>query len=1028
MMESNANFSARSAAPNPEPATDAGANPTQTIRQRKVNRWRLGWFLAALGLLTAGTLWFCWLQPPAPVELNPTKISWKKWLWQPHEKNPAKRLTTVPDSDLHGAFFTNDLGWVVGDGGVILHTKDGGQTWQWQTNITWPVARPQPIPKSAPKSAPKDGAKKLSSLAGKLFVSRQSLLAANPPLFTQTAYPDFPNQADPKQNSQNSKAPDLKPAENLPENLRPPWEQKTAPAGEPTISKSLTGVYFADEKNGWAVGDGVVLHTTDGGETWTAGSDVTDPYADFSGNQAGWSVGARGTILHSDDGQTWNCRTFNAARLKHGDLEKAGAYSRWPAAMYYLVLLLSLVCLRIGLLKKNEVEMFTPSIADFAVSDRPLTSRDFDALNFGPLAQGLANFLRNKSTTGPLTLAVAGPWGSGKSSIMGLLREKLERQGIRPVWFNAWHHQDEKQLLAALLENIRSQAVPPWYSWRGASFRMKLINRRMQRQWPMLFVGTLFLASFAALLNWLVQDGLSWDAVKAMLAKPDLFSAGKLAVLLTALATGWKMLQGFQAFGLNPAKLLASVTEKAKLSDLGEQTSFRHRFAQEFEDVTAALQPRTMTVFIDDLDRCEPDQVMSVMQSLNFLSSSGECFLIIGMEENAVTNCVAISLKEQFDSQQGHKLDETASVQRRWEYARLWMEKLIQIRIPVPDPSDDQFRALLTGKNPGAEKTTPRNMVVEWASRCWEAVRPALPWAGVLAVILAGFFITGFELEHCPWLKTQLTPKPEAPATAVAWPANSLIQPGGLASVQLTVPEGVPGLALMTNANFGQWFAKQKWNVNLAFAPNLPTNGNQGTGGEGDTNANLAADSPAGTGKTTDGKAVALTLVPGQRHFGGWWLALPFLVVVLVYGWKKIAEILEQRYGDSDDFRRALHRWSDVIQADAGTPRAAKRLINKLRFYAMMSRALKSAKMADIPENVVVAFGVNEHRIRHGVVERDDTLGGLLRAEASLNPGGAIKSIGTDVSELESAFARQPEIFRYLSSTLKTEGGKPKAA
>ena len=59
--------------------------------------------------------------------------------------------------------------------------------------------------------------------------------------------------------------------------------------------------------------------------------------------------------------------------------------------------------------------------------------------------------------------------------------------------------QGKDQKLAALLENIRSQAVPPWYSWRGAAFRMNLMNRRLRREWPMLFVGTLFLASFAAL-------------------------------------------------------------------------------------------------------------------------------------------------------------------------------------------------------------------------------------------------------------------------------------------------------------------------------------------------------------------------------------------------------------------------------------------------------------------------------------------------------------------------------------------------
>jgi len=88
---------------------------------------------------------------------------------------------------------------------------------------------------------------------------------------------------------------------------------------------------------------------------------------------------------------------------------------------------------------------------------------------------------------------------------------------------------------------------------------------------------------------------------------------------------------------------------------------------------------------------------MQVMRALNFLSSSGECFLIVGMEEKAVTNAVAVSLSGQFDVQEGRELPAADRTARRWEYARLWMEKLIQIRVPVPSPDDDQFKALLRG-------------------------------------------------------------------------------------------------------------------------------------------------------------------------------------------------------------------------------------------------------------------------------------------------------------------------------------------
>jgi len=47
---------------------------------------------------------------------------------------------------------------------------------------------------------------------------------------------------------------------------------------------------------------------------------------------------------------------------------------------------------------------------------------------------------------------------------MNLLMADLKEYRFRPVWFNAWHHQKEEHLLASLLENIKSQAIPHWWT------------------------------------------------------------------------------------------------------------------------------------------------------------------------------------------------------------------------------------------------------------------------------------------------------------------------------------------------------------------------------------------------------------------------------------------------------------------------------------------------------------------------------------------------------------------------------------
>jgi photosystem II stability/assembly factor-like uncharacterized protein len=118
------------------------------------------------------------------------------------------------------------------------------------------------------------------------------------------------------------------------------WRQVPAP-----VSVSLTGVFFADDQNGWIVGHGqVVLHSQDGGQTWqrqldgvqaarieleTAQADpnasedqrktaqrlvkegADKPFLDvhFFDAQHGLVVGAYGSIFATaDGGKTWRSR------------------------------------------------------------------------------------------------------------------------------------------------------------------------------------------------------------------------------------------------------------------------------------------------------------------------------------------------------------------------------------------------------------------------------------------------------------------------------------------------------------------------------------------------------------------------------------------------------------------------------------------------------------------------------------------------------------------------------------------------
>lgn len=82
----------------------------------------------------------------------------------------------------------------------------------------------------------------------------------------------------------------------------------------PTTS-TLTGLFFLDEKHGWAVGhDSVILRTTDGGNHWQqvyATPETETPLMDvwFADTLRGYAVGAYGQFMQTaDGGLTWHTR------------------------------------------------------------------------------------------------------------------------------------------------------------------------------------------------------------------------------------------------------------------------------------------------------------------------------------------------------------------------------------------------------------------------------------------------------------------------------------------------------------------------------------------------------------------------------------------------------------------------------------------------------------------------------------------------------------------------------------------------
>src|SRR5262249_49726824 len=147
-----------------------------------------------------------------------------------------------------------------------------------------------------------------------------------------------------------------------------------------------------------------------------------------------------GAIIRSGDGgETW----------------QHPAYQRYPApwlyASWFAIFGVGFLSSRYG--APDAGEEAEGAIAPEMDADAPSLTLADDRLAFRPIVEILARFLRNTGTKPPLTIAIDGEWGTGKTSLMRMLENELHAVGFPTVWFNPWHHQKEDVMLAALVQH-----------------------------------------------------------------------------------------------------------------------------------------------------------------------------------------------------------------------------------------------------------------------------------------------------------------------------------------------------------------------------------------------------------------------------------------------------------------------------------------------------------------------------------------------------------------------------------------------
>lgn len=293
----------------------------------------------------------------------------------------------------------------------------------------------------------------------------------------------------------------------------------------------------------------------------------------------------------------------------------------------------------------------------FGKSDKEVKTIQEDAFGLDKYVNGLKNYILECDT--PTTIAVQGDWGSGKTSMLNMVKEKLG-EDVKPIWFNTWQY---------------------------SKFNMD----------NMLAVSLL-----THLFKALSKDS---GVVLKTNVKTALITLGKVGARVGSYVAGF--------FGVE--KLADDMNEVASAQE-SDIFSIIENLKEEFQNTINEIYKKTggkrVVVFIDDLDRLEPSKAVDLMEVLKLFLDCENCVYVLAIDYGVVTRGISDKYGEDFGKKQGRKFfDKIIQVPffipvEKYEIKKYLMNSM-KDRVRLQDEDVDKYISMIkysVGYNPRSMK------------------------------------------------------------------------------------------------------------------------------------------------------------------------------------------------------------------------------------------------------------------------------------------------------------------------------------
>jgi predicted KAP-like P-loop ATPase len=232
--------------------------------------------------------------------------------------------------------------------------------------------------------------------------------------------------------------------------------------------------------------------------------------------------------------------------------------------------------------------------------DQPIESKKEDLFGRVPFAQAIAVTIQRWSGRHSLTIALAGPWGSGKSSLKNMVLEELRLGSPRPcvVEFNPWNYATSDQSAKAFFREI-SIALKKVDTSRAGKKRAD----RWERYGKVLTLTSGLAQGAVDAFPTIIA--LSTLAGIVAVATPNTALSVVQAVIAAALLLVAVALKVSAAFSDNFAKVLHSKISEQPLDELRKQLQ---------GDLMELRTP--ILVVVDDIDRLDQRETKDLFQHI----------------------------------------------------------------------------------------------------------------------------------------------------------------------------------------------------------------------------------------------------------------------------------------------------------------------------------------------------------------------------------------------------------------------------